>query len=93
MISLTFSVGILIILIGSIFALYRLYRKTEELRIQEQEFVASISHELRTPITVIRATSDNLLAGVIKDPKRITRYGGIIKLQAERLSGMVQERC
>jgi signal transduction histidine kinase len=56
----------------------------------EQEFTASMSHELRLPITVIKAIGDNLASGVVKDEKRLVRYGQEISGKADRLNTMVE---
>lgn len=45
--------------------------KLEQLR---RDFVANISHELRTPVTVIRASLEALVDKIIENPKDIDRY-------------------
>jgi signal transduction histidine kinase len=88
--NLVTSGGILALLVLSAFVLYRMYRRSVRLRTSEQEFVASISHELRTPITVIQATSENLRRGLVTDPGRVTRYASVIGEQVRRLAAMVE---
>lgn len=46
-------------------------QKLENLR---REFIANISHELRTPVTVIRGSLEALLDGVIDNPEDIKHY-------------------
>jgi signal transduction histidine kinase len=82
--------GILTVLVLGALALYRLYRTSARLRVSEQEFVATVSHELRTPVSVIQAASENLRRGVVSEPHRVSRYGGVINEQARRLAGMVE---
>ena len=84
------SLGVLAALMASVFALSRLYRRSVVLRAREQEFVASMGHELRTPISVIQAASENLSRGVVSDPARLPRYADAIHGQIRRLSGMVE---
>ena len=48
--------------------------ESENLETMRQEFVANISHELRTPITVIRGSLEALLDKVITDPSKVTEY-------------------
>jgi signal transduction histidine kinase len=84
------SLGILALLILSVFVITSFYQRSLRLRSSEQEFVASISHELRTPIAVIQATSENLSRGLVSDPSRQQRYAEVIHAQIKRLSGMVE---
>jgi two-component system phosphate regulon sensor histidine kinase PhoR len=84
------SLGILGVLVVSVFVLARLYVRSAALRTSEQEFVASMSHELRTPISVIQATSENLRRGLVSEPARVVRYSEVIYGQIKRLAGMVE---
>ncbi|MPM94712.1 Adaptive-response sensory-kinase SasA [bioreactor metagenome] len=45
--------------------------KLEELR---RSFVANISHELKTPVTVIRGSLEALCDGVVTDPEQMQNY-------------------
>ena len=89
-ISLSLSIGTLLIFLGGYFTLYHLLRRAESMRVRERIFVTSMSHELRTPLSVISATSDNLVHGIVADKDRIKRYGRLISQQAERLGKMVE---
>ncbi|HET6485670.1 MAG TPA: HAMP domain-containing sensor histidine kinase [Spirochaetia bacterium] len=84
------SLGILSLLIASVFVLMRLYAGSLAVRAREQEFVASVTHELRTPLAVIQATSQNLTRGVVSDPSRRLRYAEVIYDQVRRLSRMLE---
>jgi len=46
----------------------------EELRIQQQNFFSNISHELKTPVTVIRGSLEALSDGVIRGEKNVRAY-------------------
>lgn len=45
--------------------------RLEDLR---RDFIANISHELRTPVTVIRGSLEALLDKVITDPQQVEKY-------------------
>lgn len=63
-------------------------RKLEELR---HDFVASVSHELKTPLTAIKGFADTLLLqGSLSEPNRVQRFVSVIAEQAERLQGLVE---
>lgn len=45
--------------------------KVEQMR---QDFIVNISHELRTPVTVIRGSLEALNDGVIREPNKVNEY-------------------
>jgi signal transduction histidine kinase len=53
------------------------------------DFVASISHELHTPLTVILSASENLTDGFVDGKQSVFQHGSIIKRQARRLKELV----
>ncbi len=84
------SAGLLLLLLASSLVIFRLYRRAGNLRTREQEFVASMSHELRLPVSVIRAMSENLAAGIVLRPERVMQYGQELHAVVVRLAGMVE---
>ena len=59
---------------------------SEQLR---RDFIANLSHELKTPMTVISGFADGLLDGTIKQEDE-ERYLGIISSETRRLSRLVR---
>ena len=58
----------------------------------QADFISTVSHELRTPITSIKGFASTLLHHKDNlDPNKTTKYLGIIKDQAERLSRLVED--
>ncbi len=49
-------------------------RQSAKLEQMRRDFVANISHELRTPITVIRGSLEALVEKVITDPEKVEDY-------------------
>jgi signal transduction histidine kinase len=84
------SAGIVLLLLATLVGALLLFMRMRELRTAEMEFVASMSHELRLPITVIRVIADNLTAGVVRDETRMAKYGDQIRRQTSRLSSMLE---
>src|SRR5262245_49630548 len=84
------SFGVLLLLTLSIGLLAIASRKAQRLAEQQIEFVAGISHELRTPVAVIRSAAENLSQGVVGNTERVKRYGQMIEGEARRLGEMVE---
>ena len=61
-------------------------QKTEQ---QRREFIANISHELKTPMTTIAGYADGILDGVIS-PEEERQYLSIISAESRRLSRLVR---
>ncbi|MBT0958650.1 sodium:solute symporter [Alphaproteobacteria bacterium KMM 3653] len=64
--------------------------KLTVLSVQKDAFLSQISHELRTPMTSIRAFSDILGSGDLTEPE-LERYSGIIHAEANRLTRILDD--
>ncbi|MCA9431479.1 MAG: PAS domain-containing protein, partial [Candidatus Omnitrophica bacterium] len=56
-----------------------------------KEFVANVSHEIKTPITSIRGFTETLLDGAKEDPEDTERFLTIVMKQARRLEAIVED--
>ncbi|MGN0592549.1 MAG: sensor histidine kinase [Ruminococcus sp.] len=56
--------------------------KAEKIR---KEFTANVSHELKTPLTVIKGFGEMFGSGMIQDPEDVKKYGAMIQRESERL--------
>jgi two-component system phosphate regulon sensor histidine kinase PhoR len=63
-------------------------RKLETIR---RDFVANVSHELKTPITSIQGFVEALVEGGVKDPEQVEKYLGIIARHASRLNSIIDD--
>jgi len=63
-------------------------RRLENLR---RDFVANVSHELKTPITAIKGFVETLLDGAAEDPDNARRFLQIITRQADRLNAIIDD--
>jgi len=61
-------------------------KKLESLR---RDFVANVSHELKTPLAVIRLCAETLEGGIDDDPAARAKFLAQIILQSERLSFLI----
>jgi signal transduction histidine kinase len=64
--------------------------KLAAVRKREREFVASVTHELRTPVTAIRLAAENLRRGLVGQDRQAI-YGNMIHAQSLRLGSMIEE--
>ncbi|MDO8446288.1 MAG: ATP-binding protein [Deltaproteobacteria bacterium] len=65
-----------------------LLKKLEVMRI---DFVANVSHELKTPLTAIKGFAETLKEGAIDDKENAVRFVDIITNNAGRLSRLVED--
>ncbi len=63
-------------------------RRLEHLR---REFVANVSHELKTPLTSIKGLVETLLNGALEDPANNRRFVALIDEDATRLSRLIDD--
>ena len=61
-------------------------RRLEHLR---QEFVANVSHELKTPLTAIKAYSETLMGGALEDRTINRKFLSQIETEADRLHDLI----
>ena len=57
----------------------------------QQDFVANVSHELKTPLSSIKGSTELLLDGIVKDKQAKKNYLQMILEEANRLSSLVDE--
>ncbi|MBQ7786426.1 MAG: HAMP domain-containing histidine kinase [Clostridia bacterium] len=63
----------------------------EQLRAQQQTFFSNISHELRTPVTVIRGSLEALSDGVIRGEENIRTYYAQMITESRWLQRLIQD--
>lgn len=63
-------------------------RRLEEVR---QDFVANVSHELKTPITSIKGFVETLLDDPAPSPDNVRRFLQIVEKQANRLDAIIED--
>jgi len=62
-----------------------------QLNSMRRDFISNLSHELRTPVSVIRANSETLLDGALEDKREAKIFSKAILHNAERLTSMVSD--
>jgi len=82
------AVTLVLVLAGGCGSMYRLGRRQIQLARQQQDFVAAVSHELKTPLTSIRMYGEMLREGWVAEDKKATYYD-FIHSESERLSRLI----
>ena len=89
--NLLVSFGVLLLLATSVVLVVIYTQRTQRLAGRQMEFVAGITHELRTPLAVVCSAGENLADGIVKDVHQVRDYGRLIKNEGRRLTEMVEE--
>jgi two-component system phosphate regulon sensor histidine kinase PhoR len=63
-------------------------RRLENVR---RDFVANVSHEIRTPVTAIKGFVETLRDGALHNPEQAGRFLEIIEKQVNRLSAIIED--
>jgi two-component system, OmpR family, phosphate regulon sensor histidine kinase PhoR len=63
-------------------------KRLESLR---KDFVANVSHELKTPLTSLRASLETLLDGALEDPAYAREFLETAQAQVERLQRLIED--
>jgi len=72
----------------------RLHEAEEErkkVQKQRQDFITNISHELRTPVTVIRGSLEALSDGVVTEPDKVEEYHKQMLKESKSLERLVND--
>ncbi|MCC8350796.1 MULTISPECIES: two-component system histidine kinase PnpS [Bacillus] len=65
--------------------------ETKKLEQMRKDFVANVSHELKTPITSIKGFTETLLDGAMEDKEALSEFLSIILKESKRLQSLVQD--
>ncbi|RNF41205.1 sensor histidine kinase [Planococcus salinus] len=83
----TLAVGTLIILVF----LWTFIKEKNQLEQMRKDYVANISHELKSPLASIKALTETLSDHVVTDPQKIDQYYSIILRESARLEKLIAD--
>lgn len=63
-------------------------QKLDELR---KDFVANVSHELKTPLTSIKSYTETILDGMVPDLEMQRQFLGVVNSEADRMTRLVRD--
>jgi signal transduction histidine kinase len=79
-------------------AFNRMVQRLAEMQVREKELeqarralVAAVSHDLRTPLTSLRAMIEALNDGIVTDEASVKRYLGLAQVEIKNLSTLVDD--
>lgn len=68
----------------------RSYVRAIDLARRQSEFMAAVSHEMRTPLAAMRLLAENLESGVAERSGQTTQHSRLIREECARLGGLVE---
>ena len=74
---------------GTLYWTLRAARREREAAQARAAFVARVSHDLRTPLSVIRMYAETIAAGRATEPAQVREFAGVAAREAERLTALV----
>lgn len=83
---LTFS--LITVLLGSIF-MFRFITQEHKLLAMKANFLSSVSHELKTPLTSIKMFAETMARGRVQKVEKIQEYSTLIGKEASRLENLI----
>ena len=86
---LTLFVGIIAVMLIGVFVTVRAVIHELEVSRMKSEFVSNVSHELKTPLALIRMFGETLDTGIVTDERRRREFYSIIRKESERLTHLI----
>ena len=65
-------------------------RRAADLARMQAEFISHVSHQLKTPLSLLSAAAETLVMDRVRSPEKVSQYLGTIRGQVMRLSALVQ---
>jgi signal transduction histidine kinase len=86
-----YAIAVLLLISGTagLVALYRMVAVRVRYAERRNNFVAAVSHELKTPLTAIRMYGEMLRDGMVGDEDKRNEYYGTITAESERLTRLI----
>lgn len=75
---------------GAVLVIYDI-TEFKKLEVMRKDFVANVSHELKTPITSIKGFSETLLDGAGNDPETRNKFLKIINDESQRIKLLIDD--
>ena len=81
------SVALMLVALG---LTIQAHRRSAELADMQTDFIAHVSHQLKTPLSLLSAATETLQMDRVRSPEKLGEYLDTIRAEAARLSTLVQ---
>jgi two-component system phosphate regulon sensor histidine kinase PhoR len=85
------SATAVLLILAAIFCALASARQARALTRMQSDFVTNVSHQLKTPLSVLSGASQTLYSRRLQAPEKLTAYHELIRLQVSRLSRLVEQ--
>ena len=82
------SFSLISVLLGSI-VMFRFLTQEHKLLAMKANFLSSVSHELKTPLTSIKMFAEMMARGRVQKVEKVQEYSGLIGKEATRLENLI----
>lgn len=83
------AASVLLMLVALVFALLG-SRRAAQLAHMQADFVAHVSHQLKTPVSLLSAASETLALDRVRAPEKLSQFLDIVRVEAGHLSALVE---
>jgi signal transduction histidine kinase len=83
--------AVVVLLIVAIFGAVTVSTQAERLSSMQAEFVANVSHQLKTPLSLLVCAAETLGLERVSSREKLKEYAEIIRTQTDRLSVLVEQ--
>ncbi|MGB2705700.1 MAG: ATP-binding protein [Candidatus Omnitrophota bacterium] len=85
-----YTAAVSALLFGLYFMISNICNKIKIKRMKE-DFISSVSHELKTPIAAVKMLAETLRRGKVKEPSKVDQYYGMIIKESDRLTRFINK--
>ena len=85
---LLFGLTLIVLVIGILIIISAAKHEYQVSKLKS-DFVSNVSHELKTPLSIIRMFGETLESGIVKEKSKQQEFYGIIKRESERLTDLI----
>jgi signal transduction histidine kinase len=84
-------VAVMLLLFTAMICAVAINRQSARLAQMHADFVVNVTHQLRTPLSLLAATSETLSLERVRTPEKVKQYAAVLHSQTARLSRLVEQ--